>query len=952
MQVLQQENVRHRVTHDIATKPLLAAPVAALAGTKSRRQMALCLCLIVAACESPVPPLSPTSFPDLMVDVRTAAEYSGRHIPGALSIPLDELASRIDELEPWKGKPVWTVCEVGIRAESGANLLLQHGFSQARSMGDLAAWDRAGGDVVSGAGAGSRTVFLDMRSHTDRWMQGVIPGALSIPAEHFAARRNELEQFREQKVVVLTGSEAATRQAVNILTNDGFERVSALPGGFDGWRGRGGATDGHVTFYFGYQQFLLEPALRGTGVGVRKRAIREDRTSTRLGLEIAVLFPGTLFEQAGLRLLDTIIAVDGRSLSRPDLTNVAALLRLGSARSHASYTIVRNSEELTIWAHASGSSSLQERTEAAARRFAKATSHPFGETISRLHASRSGPEVQPFIRAMEAWLQTLNSSMMPIAGHLLRQPLDVVKADRVASNHLQLIGEPRDIAKAALSQAAQELGVVSRAGLGTSQSLERMPLRQRLDGALRKQRASAQRALAQLSPEERAFLQEVHQDFSRVLLQRNATYASSAGPDMLSDLHRARSIAGKIHLAPLFESVGALVDVADAVLGGRFQPQSNRTKEDKDRPPGVVGPVVQSWQTEAGWVVIGSTAQNHYTGTFAIVVDLGGDDTYAWQSENAPTLVIDLAGNDRYQANDGDPAPALPHARLLYDHHGDDHYVGRIASALFGVELVVDRSGNDSYQSQSFSQGAAAFGAALLLDLDGDDTYTAERRSQGFASMMGYGLLLDVSGDDNYEATDELSFAQGAGVGHRDFHLGGVGVLVDGNGNDHYLGSEYVQGAGYFGGLGLLVDHGGNDTYQGKKFAQGAGVHVGTGVLIDRSGDDQYSASVRSQGAAWDLGVGFLGELTGDDRYTSKQTSQGYVAQGGFAVLADNAGTDRYVCDRSRANKCQGYVSANTYRPEMPRGIAMLHDRGKETDSLSRRNRLEDIPGMYLRVVE
>lgn len=36
----------------------------------------------------------------IFVDVRPRESYTGSHIPGALSIPLDELQNRLDELDP------------------------------------------------------------------------------------------------------------------------------------------------------------------------------------------------------------------------------------------------------------------------------------------------------------------------------------------------------------------------------------------------------------------------------------------------------------------------------------------------------------------------------------------------------------------------------------------------------------------------------------------------------------------------------------------------------------------------------------------------------------------------------------------------------------------------------------------------------------------------------------
>lgn len=45
----------------------------------------------------------------VVVDVRDAASYRAGHIPGARSVPLDELASHVTELTT-AGKPIVTYC--------------------------------------------------------------------------------------------------------------------------------------------------------------------------------------------------------------------------------------------------------------------------------------------------------------------------------------------------------------------------------------------------------------------------------------------------------------------------------------------------------------------------------------------------------------------------------------------------------------------------------------------------------------------------------------------------------------------------------------------------------------------------------------------------------------------------------------------------------------------------
>lgn len=61
-----------------------------------------------------------------VVDVREPWEYAMGHVPGAISIPLGQLAGRLGELEP--AKPVAAICASGNRSQSAAALLGRKGF--------------------------------------------------------------------------------------------------------------------------------------------------------------------------------------------------------------------------------------------------------------------------------------------------------------------------------------------------------------------------------------------------------------------------------------------------------------------------------------------------------------------------------------------------------------------------------------------------------------------------------------------------------------------------------------------------------------------------------------------------------------------------------------------------------------------------------------------------------
>jgi uncharacterized membrane protein YdjX (TVP38/TMEM64 family) len=89
----------------------------------------------------------------LMLDVRGAADFTGEmgHIPGARNVPLEELPSRLAELEAHKARPIRILCRTDRRSAQAARLLDEAGFSDAQVIqGGMTAW-RAKGWPVEGA---------------------------------------------------------------------------------------------------------------------------------------------------------------------------------------------------------------------------------------------------------------------------------------------------------------------------------------------------------------------------------------------------------------------------------------------------------------------------------------------------------------------------------------------------------------------------------------------------------------------------------------------------------------------------------------------------------------------------------------------------------------------------------------------------------------------------------
>jgi rhodanese-related sulfurtransferase len=83
-----------------------------------------------------------------VLDVRTPEEWNEFHAPNTTLIPLDELASRVNELP--KDQPIVVVCRSGNRSQTGRDILLGAGFDATSMNGGLNEWRATGHPVVSG----------------------------------------------------------------------------------------------------------------------------------------------------------------------------------------------------------------------------------------------------------------------------------------------------------------------------------------------------------------------------------------------------------------------------------------------------------------------------------------------------------------------------------------------------------------------------------------------------------------------------------------------------------------------------------------------------------------------------------------------------------------------------------------------------------------------------------
>ncbi len=192
---------------------------------------------------------------------------------------------------------------------------------------------------------------------------------------------------------------------------------------------------------------------------------------------------------------------------------------------------------------------------------------------------------------------------------------------------------------------------------------------------------------------------------------------------------------------------------------------------------------------------------------------------------------------------------------------------------------VVDVGGNDVYKPRLRTKNEAADRpVSVIVDFEGNDTYIGGDYVFG-GTLFGASTVIDMAGDDSYSARN---FALGCGYF-------GTGVLYDGGGSDRYSGGTAVEGAGLFG-IGLLIDAHGNDSYLAHLESQGFGYTRGAGGIIDHEGNDSYIAASP-----------YTDYLRYDDHYET--FSQGAalgarpVASAGIGFIAEGSGNDYYVAD-------------------------------------------------------
>ncbi len=453
-----------------------------------------------------------------------------------------------------------------------------------------------------------------------------------------------------------------------------------------------------------------------------------------------------------------------------------------------------------------------------------------------------------------------------------------------------------------------------------------------IETALADATRAREQALRDVSEAERAFVVEHAAGLPAALAELIYLHADENRARAAAN-RRLLDIASRVDVAGLLRAAEGLASLADpAWLGavGRVLRAA----------PNASDPIIARRATAAGEIVLAGTGANvHRDIEPAVLVDAGGDDLHANRAGGAAGdarpigIVIDLAGNDAYEATDTFvQGSGVLGIGMVIDVAGDDTYLGKDGAqgvGLCGVGLLIDRGGDDRFRALHFAQGVGFFGLGAVMDDAGDDDYAALSQAQGLGLPHGAGVLHDRAGDDRYFAKGGVktgygtqgvfdAWSQGCGLGLRYLASGGIGLLADDAGADAYEAGNFAQGGGYYFGFGMLRDAGRDaDRFIASRYGQGWSAHQAVGAFLDEGGDDLYETRHGViAGLAWDQSVSWFADEAGNDTYRGSFFSLGASAHNSIMMFEDLGGSDRYegvAVARAGGNDYHGGTSVSLF---------------------------------------
>lgn len=76
----------------------------------------------------------------ILLDVRTVGEYSERHIPNSILIPVDDIEKKAPELLTDKNAEIFVYCRSGKRSVTASQTLVKMGYNRVYNLGGIIDW--------------------------------------------------------------------------------------------------------------------------------------------------------------------------------------------------------------------------------------------------------------------------------------------------------------------------------------------------------------------------------------------------------------------------------------------------------------------------------------------------------------------------------------------------------------------------------------------------------------------------------------------------------------------------------------------------------------------------------------------------------------------------------------------------------------------------------------------
>lgn len=84
----------------------------------------------------------------IVLDIRDKKDFASGHLAQAINIPYANLATRLDELNNHKNRPIILVCKTGQTVSIAAKMLREKGFHAVRMSGGMLEWSNQNLPVV------------------------------------------------------------------------------------------------------------------------------------------------------------------------------------------------------------------------------------------------------------------------------------------------------------------------------------------------------------------------------------------------------------------------------------------------------------------------------------------------------------------------------------------------------------------------------------------------------------------------------------------------------------------------------------------------------------------------------------------------------------------------------------------------------------------------------------